>query len=270
MIRIAVNGAAGRMGGHVLRAVEQEPETEVVSALEAPGHPRLGETAAIGVQIGADLGAALANADVAIDFTLPAGSMPLVAAAAEQKVALVIGTTGFTPEEESRIEAAARAVPIVRAANFSLGVNVMLEVVAELASRLPDYHTEIVELHHAAKVDAPSGTALRLSDAIAASRGLDPKRSRVTAREGQTGARPRDVIGIQSLRAGDSAGEHTVLFAGPGERLEITHRALSRDNFAAGAVRAARWVVGRPPGLYSMRNVLSTSSAPAPDRTGAA
>jgi 4-hydroxy-tetrahydrodipicolinate reductase len=270
MIRVAVNGAAGRMGTHVLRAVERDSDTAIVSALEVPGHPRLGEEVAPDVRIGPDASAALSNADVAIDFSIPAGSMPLVAAAVERKVALVIGTTGFSPEQQGRLEEAARTVPIVMAANFSLGVNVMLEVVAELASRLRDYDAEIVELHHAAKVDAPSGTAIRLSDAIAEARGLDPTSARVTAREGHTGARPAESIGVQSLRAGDSVGEHTVLFAGPGERVEVSHRALSRDNFAAGAVRAARWIVGQPPGLYSMRNVLSTSRAPAPDSTGAA
>ena len=270
MIRIAVCGAAGRMGGHVLRAVEADPETTVVSALEARGHPRLGEAVTPDVRIGADAFAALANADVAIDFTLPEGTLRLLAAAVERKVPLVIGTTGFSPEERARLEDAARTIPIVWAANFSLGINVMLDLVAELAARLREYHAEIVELHHAAKVDAPSGTALRLAERIAEARGLDPRSALVTAREGTTGPRPPDAIGVQSLRAGDAVGEHTVLFAGPGERLEVTHRALSRDNFAAGAVRAARWIVGRPPGLYSMRNVLSTSRAPAPESTGAA
>jgi 4-hydroxy-tetrahydrodipicolinate reductase len=255
------------MGPHVLGAVERDPELQLVAALEAAGHPQLGQEVAPGVRLTVDAMDALAGADVAIDFSLPEGSMPLLEAAAERGVAGVVGTTGFSDDQRRRIEEIARKVPVVLAPNFSLGVTLLLELVASVAERLEDYHAEIVELHHAAKADAPSGTALRLAEAVAEARRLDLAKHGVLHREGHTGARPPDAIGVQTLRAGDAVGEHTVLFAGPGERIELTHRALSRDNFAAGSVRAARWVMGRAPGLYSMRDVLSTTS---PVTTGAA
>jgi 4-hydroxy-tetrahydrodipicolinate reductase len=196
--------------------------------------------------------------------------MRLIEAAAERGIPAVVGTTGFSAEQRTRIDKIVRKVPLVLAPNFSLGINVLLEVVAGVASRLREYHVEVLGLHHAAKADAPSGTALRLAEAVAEARGLALADHKVLHREGHTGARPPDAIGLQTLRAGDAVGEHTVLFAGSGERLELTHRALSRGNFAAGSVRAARWVVGRPPGLYSMSDVLSSSSSTFPSTTGAA
>ncbi len=258
------------MGDHVLRAVESAPDMRVVGALECLGHPRLGEEVAPGIRLGSDPLEALAKADVVIDFSLPEGSMRLLEAAAERGVPAVVGTTGFSAEQRTHIDGIGRKVPLVLAPNFSLGINVLLEVVAGVARGLRDYHVEVLELHHAAKADAPSGTALRLAEAVAEARGLDLAEHRVLHREGQTGPRPPDAIGLQTLRAGDAVGEHMVLFAGPGERLELTHRALSRDNFAAGSVRAARWVVGRTPGLYSMRDVLSSPSSTLPSTTGAA
>jgi 4-hydroxy-tetrahydrodipicolinate reductase len=258
------------MGPHVLAAVERESDLKLVGALEAPGHPRLGQEVALGVRLMSDAADALAGADVAIDFSLPGGSMLLLDAAAERGVAGVVGTTGFSPEQRRRIDEITRLVPVVLAPNFSLGVNLLLEIAANVAERLHDYHAEIVELHHAAKADAPSGTALRLAEAVADARGLQLTKHGVLHREGHTGPRPPDAIGVQTLRAGDAVGEHTLLFAGPGERLELTHRALSRDNFAAGSVRAARWVIGREPRLYSMRDVLSSAPPPSPASTGAA
>jgi 4-hydroxy-tetrahydrodipicolinate reductase len=169
----------------------------------------------------------------------------------------VIGTTGFSEAERERLARAARSAPLVMAPNFSLGVHVLLELVSEAARRLPDYEIEVLELHDSRKIDAPSGTALRLGEAAAAARGRRLPDLAVYHREGETGARDPAAIGMQALRAGDSVGEHTVFLAGPGERLELTHRALSRNNFAAGAVRAAAWVHGRPPGLYTMREVLA-------------
>jgi 4-hydroxy-tetrahydrodipicolinate reductase len=256
MIPVLVMGAAGRMGGHVLRAVEAAPDLCVAAALDRPGHPELGQELSPGVKLGAALEPALDQAKVAIDFSTPDGTLALVAGAPTKDVALVIATTGFDEEGLARIKAAAQKTPIVMAPNFSLGVNLLIDLVTEAARRLEGYEIEVLEIHHSRKVDAPSGTALRLARAAAEVRGQDLERAAVYHREGQVGPRPPDAIGIQALRAGDSVGEHTVYLAGPGERVELSHRALSRDNFAAGAVRAAGWVVGKPPGLYSMSDVL--------------
>lgn len=257
MIRVVVCGAAGRMGAHVLRAVEAAEDLALAGALEAPGHASLGSEAAPGARIVADPTAVLEAADVAIDFSVPQATLALLEAAAARGTCLVTGTTGLDAAGEARLREAADRIAIVRAPNFSLGIHVMLELVSAAARSLRDYDLEVLEMHHAAKVDAPSGTAVRLAQALAEARGLDLARQAVYHREGHTGPRPRDAIGLQTLRAGDAVGEHTVYLAGPGERLEISHRALSRGNFAAGAVRAARWVVGRPPGLYAMHDVMA-------------
>ncbi|MFQ5697525.1 MAG: 4-hydroxy-tetrahydrodipicolinate reductase [Myxococcota bacterium] len=259
MIRALVNGAAGRMGRHVLEALAAADDMTLAAALEMPGHPRLGDEVAPGVRLGDDPAKACSQADVAIDFSLPAGTLALLDAAQGAGLPVVIATTGFDAAGLARIESATRAIAIARAPNFSLGVNVLLELVAEAARRLPDYEIEILELHHSGKRDAPSGTALRLAERAAQARDQKLGDLAMTRREGETGPRPHGAIGLQSLRAGDSVGEHTVFLAGPGERLELAHRALSRDNFASGALRAARWLVGRQPGLYSMRDVLSGS-----------
>jgi 4-hydroxy-tetrahydrodipicolinate reductase len=256
MIRVLVSGAGGRMGGRLGRALAATPDLALGAALEAKGHPRLGEELSPGVRIGDDVGAAFEGIGVAIDFSAPAGTLALVAEASRRRVPAVIGTTGFSEPDLARLRAMAEAIPMVLSANFSLGVTAMLALVAEAARRLPDYEIELLELHHSAKLDAPSGTALRLAEAAAAARGVRLEDVAVYHREGHTGPRPTAAIGIQSLRAGDSVGEHTFYLAGPGERLEISHRALSRDNFAQGALRAARWLISRPPGLYSMTDVL--------------
>ena len=255
MIRVVVSGACGRMGTEVLAVVGAAPDLELAAALEAPGHPRLGEELAPGIRVGDDLDAALAEAEVIVDFSLPDACAGLAEAAAQRGVALVSGTTGLDPAQRTRVEAAAGKIPILQAANFSAGIQVLLELVAVAASKLEDYDLEILELHHARKVDAPSGTALRLAHAAAEARGVELDAHAVYHREGDTGTRAPGAIGLQSLRAGDSIGEHTVHLAGPGERLELSHRALSRENFAQGAVRAARWLVGRPPGLYTLRDL---------------
>jgi 4-hydroxy-tetrahydrodipicolinate reductase len=260
MIRVLVSGAAGRMGEHALRAVGADPDLELVAALEAPGHPRLGEEVARGVGITDDAAAACERAEVALDFSLPKGTLGLVEAAAPRGLPLVVATTGFSDAELERIREAASRIPIVRAQNFSLGINVMLELVAHAVKRLPGYDIEVLEMHHGRKRDAPSGTALWIAETAAAARGDRLEERAVYHREGETGPRVSGSIGMQSLRAGDSVGEHTLYLAGPGERLEISHRALSRENFAAGAVRAAHWVVGRPPGLYSLQDVLAERS----------
>ncbi len=257
MTRVLVTGAAGRMGKHILQGLARAPELRLVAALERPGHPELGREVAPGVKLSAELEPALDAAQVAIDFSIPASSLALVAGASPKNVALVIATTGFDAGGLRRIQEAARTIPIVMAANFSLGINVLLDLVAEAARQLEHYEIEVLELHHSGKVDAPSGTALALARSAAEARGENLESTAVYHREGQVGARPENAIGIQSLRAGDSVGEHTVYLAGPGERVELSHRALSRDNFAAGALRAAHWVVGKPPTLYSMRDVLA-------------
>ena len=259
MIRVGVVGAGGRMGGHVLRAVEAAPDLEVGAALEATSHPDLGKEVSPGVALTSDVATFFDAAEVAIDFSQPASTLALASAAAPRGVPLVIATTGFAPDGLARIEQAASRVPIVMAANFSLGVNVLLDLVAEAARRLAGYQIDVLELHHDRKLDAPSGTALRLASAAADARGQDLERVAVYHREGVTGPRDPAAIGLQALRLADSVGEHTVYLAGPGERLELSHRALSRDNFAAGALTAARWVVGRDPGLYSMADVLRSA-----------
>ena len=212
----------------------------------------------LGVPVQADLSRALqVGADVVVDFTSFEASAAHAAVCAAAGVALVIGSTGFTPEARARVEAAARRVPIVLSPNMSVGVNVLFAMVRQAARALGEaYDVEIVELHHKKKKDAPSGTAMRLAEVAAEVLGRDPARDLNFGRHGLVGERPAREIGVQTLRGGDAVGEHTVYFVGEGERLELTHRATSRDQFARGAVRAARWVVGRPPGLHDMADVL--------------
>lgn len=255
-LRIACVGAFGRMGDRVRAALEVAGDAVLSGALEGPGHPRLGEIVAPGVPVVSDASEAFSGADVAIDFTIPRATCAAIRVAAERGVAYVCGTTGFSAAERAELEAAAKRIPVVWAPNFSVAVNVLTHLVGTAAKLLPDTDAEIVETHHAAKRDAPSGTALRLAEAIAEARKLDLTQSMVTTRSGDTGARPAGAIGVQALRGGDNPGEHTVLFLGRGERLELSHRAATRDHFAAGALRAARWVAGRPAGLYGMDQVL--------------
>jgi 4-hydroxy-tetrahydrodipicolinate reductase len=254
VIRIGVNGAAGRMGVQVRAAVAADSDAALGSALERPGHPEVGHRLEEGVELSADVDAALSSCDVMIDFSLPLASVALAEAAAKHERALVIATTGFNADQLGRIRTAATRAPVILAPNFSLGMQVLVELVELAAQRLADYDLEVLELHHGAKVDAPSGTALRLAEAAAEARGQQLDDHAVFARHGHTGPRRPGSIGLQTLRAGSSPGEHTVFLAGPGERIELTHRALSREGFASGSVRAAHWLVGRPPGLYTMRD----------------
>jgi 4-hydroxy-tetrahydrodipicolinate reductase len=236
----------------------------LAAAVERPGYPAGQDAGAaaglppLGVLITDDLAGALARRpDVVLDFTTFEASAACAEACARAGVALVIGSTGFTPEARARVAAAARRVPIVLSPNMSVGVNAMFELVRRAAAALGDaYDVEIVEMHHRMKKDAPSGTAVRLAEVAAEALGRDPRADLRFQRSGMVGERPPREIGVQALRGGDVVGEHTVLFAGMGERLEITHRATSREQFARGAVRAARWVVGKPAGLYDMRHVL--------------
>jgi len=255
--RVLVVGALGRMGERVRAAVDAEPGLRLGAALEAPGHPGLGTTLADGVRVDDDAKVAFERVDVAIDFSLPAATLANLQVAADAGVAYVTGTTGFSEADRKQIAECATRIPVLCAPNFSLAVNVLIWLTREAARRLgPGYDAEIVELHHSAKRDAPSGTALRLGEAVAEGRGQKLADHLVLERAGDIGARPQGAIGIQTLRGGDNPGEHTVLFAGGGERLELAHRSHTRDHFARGAVRAALWLQGRPPGLYRIEEVL--------------
>lgn len=255
LLRVAAVGAAGRMGERVRAALAADPAAVLSGALEAEGHPDLG-SALDGVALRSDPKLAFESADAVIDFSVPTATLPALRAAADLGIAYVCGTTGFDAVQRAELEATATRVPLVWAPNFSVSVNVLVHLVGQAARLLPDFDAEIVELHHAAKRDAPSGTALRLGEAVARARGQDPEQVVVLERAGETGARPPGAVGIQALRGGDNPGEHTVMFVGQGERLELAHRAHTRDHFARGAVRAAAWLVGRPPGLYTVETVF--------------
>lgn len=262
---LVVCGAAGRMGRLVIALAGDQPGMRIASAVEAPGHPSVGTDAGatagippIGVPIRGDLPRDLGPGHVVVDFTgVPDAAVRSAAVAVERGAALVIGTTGFDARQREELATLATRARSVVAANFSIGVAVLNELVAQ-AARLLDrsFEVEIVEIHHHAKKDAPSGTALTLGRAAAAARGIAFDDAARLAREGQVGERPRDEIGIVALRAGDAVGDHTVIFGGLGERLELIHRAQSRACLARGALEAARWVTGQPVGLYSMRDVL--------------
>jgi 4-hydroxy-tetrahydrodipicolinate reductase len=262
MVKVVVTGAAGRMGTQIVRLVRATEGMAVAGAVERPG-PAIGQDAGalaglgpIGVAVVDDLAKALSGADAVIDFTSHEASARHAEVCAERGVPLVVGSTGFTPDAKARVAAAARRVPIVLSPNMSVGVNVLFELVRQAAKVLGGaYDVEIVELHHKKKRDAPSGTAVRLGEVAAEALGRDPKDALAYARHGILGERPPWQIGVQTLRGGDVVGEHTVYFCGEGERLELTHRATSREQFARGVLRAAQWIAGRPAGLYDMADV---------------
>lgn len=263
-INVIVCGAAGRMGKILVSLVQEHPEARLVGAIEAVGHPALGKDAGdvaglgpIGVSVTSDY-AALATADtVTLDFTMPEAALAHLRVAVAQQAAIVIGTTGFSAEQRAETQALAPQTRSIIAANMSVGVNVLLKVVADVAKILQDgFDPEIFEIHHRFKVDAPSGTALALGRAIATAQGKDFDQQAKLARQGITGQRSDEEIGIVALRGGDVIGDHTVIFAGFAERLELTHRAQSRECLARGAVRAALWLPQQQPGLYGMKDVL--------------
>lgn len=262
MTRVAINGAAGRMGRNLVAACLDDPALALAAAFEHGAHPALGrdagETAgrdAAGVTISSDL--ASAPFDVLIDFTRPEVTLGILEFCCAKNIAVVIGTTGFSDEQQSELQAAAGEIPMMLAPNMGVGVNLMFELISQAARTLGlDYDIEIIEAHHRHKVDAPSGTALRLGEIAAEARETSLTDNAVYQRHGRTGERERGAIGFATVRGGDIVGEHTVLFAGEGERLEITHRASSRRLFAQGAMRAAAWLPGRSPGLYGMQDVL--------------
>jgi 4-hydroxy-tetrahydrodipicolinate reductase len=263
-LKVGIVGAAGRMGQMFVRQVTETEGCAVSGAVEAPGHAAIGRDAgeiagleALGIALGDDAAAMIAAADAIIDFTAPAVTAANAALCAEAGTALIAGTTGLSTDQEAVVAAAAKVVPVVRAPNMSVGVTLLLALTEKVAGLLgPDYDIEIVEMHHRHKVDAPSGTALGLGEAAAKGRGVALGDVKQAVRDGHTGARPAGEIGFATLRGGDVVGEHTVIFAGEGERIELTHKAASRVIFAGGAVRAALWTQGQKPGLYSMKAVL--------------
>ncbi|HNQ35043.1 MAG TPA: 4-hydroxy-tetrahydrodipicolinate reductase [bacterium] len=255
-IGIAVAGAAGRMGQVIIGLLKEHPRACLAAALERSGHPDLGRPVGPDILITDDLAGALQKAAVLIDFTTPAATLEHLAAAKKAGRPIVIGTTGLSPEEMETIRAAGREIALLASPNMSPGVNLLFRLTAEAASRLKDYQVEIVEAHHDRKVDAPSGTALRLAEIVAADRNQDLKTAAVYGRSGRCGPRPDGEIGIHAIRVADVVGEHTVIFGAAGERLELHHRATSRQTFATGAIRAALFLVDRKPGFYSMAEVL--------------
>lgn len=264
MIRVAIAGAAGRMGRHLLDACQQNEEIRCTVATEQTDSPFIdadaGELAGIGrlnVRITADLASLVDHFDVLIDFTRPVATLAHLALCQATGKAMVIGTTGFLSEQKTEIAAAAGHIPIVFAPNMSVGVNLCFKLLEMAAQVLGDeVDIEIIEAHHRHKVDAPSGTALAMGQVVARTLGRDLEQCAVYGRQGVTGERNRSTIGFATVRAGDIIGEHTVLFADVGERLEIIHRASSRMTFAKGAVRAAAWLAGRDSGLFDMQDVL--------------
>lgn len=266
-LKVAIAGAGGRMGAAIIRAVSTTDGMIVQSAFDRIGSPVIGKDAGItagleplGITILDHTEAALAGAQAIIDFTAPAASVALARKAAERGLVHIIGTTGCSAEEDAAIKAAAKAgARIVKAGNYSLGLNVLLGLVRQAAAALPGYDVEILEMHHNRKVDAPSGTALMLGEAAARGRGTDLASHSVRVRDGHTGAREPGAIGFATLRGGTVIGDHSVILAGDSERIEITHRAEDRAMFANGAVRAALWARDQRPGLYDMADVLGFS-----------
>lgn len=258
VIRAAVLGPSGRMGRRVIDLAGERTDINVVAAIDQPQSALVGRQVGRGVTVTADLSRDLAGCDVYIDFTAPEATEKAArAAAALGGVAAVVGTTGLGPAADAELAALAERAPVLVAANFSLGVNLLLAL-AETAARALDsgFDLEVVETHHNQKRDAPSGTALALARALAAGRSVRLEDVMESGRSGDVGPRPPGQIGLSAVRGGDVVGDHTVHFLGKGERIELSHRAGSRDLFAAGALQAAAWLVGRPPGLYTMRDVL--------------
>ena len=264
MIKVAVTGAAGRMGGRIVTAVKEAEGLELAGAVERPGHEMIGQDAgliagcgAAGVKITASLDEALKNAHVLIDFTFPEVTLKNLATCVRLGKKLVIGSTGFTPAQRAEVQKAGEQISVVLAPNMSVGVNACFKLLKETAKILgPDFDVEIVELHHNKKKDSPSGTAVRMGEVVAEALGRDYNQVANFHREGMCGERSPEEIGMQTVRGGDIVGEHTVYFIGMGERIEISHRAMSRDMFARGAVRAAAWLAAKEQGMYDMQDVL--------------
>ena len=265
MLKITILGAAGRMGGALIRGIADNPALTLAAAVERGGHPSIGQDAgvisgilALNIPVTDDRATAIAKAEVVIDFTFHAEAPASTREAVKANAAYVLGTTGLTDAEAEAVKDAATKIPVVWAPNFSLGVNVLLDLVRRAAAALDDsYDAEIVEMHHRHKKDAPSGTALGLGKSLAEGRNVDLKDVAIYGREaGITGERKRGDIAFHALRGGDVVGDHTVIFAADGERVELVHKASSRECFVGGALKAAQWLKGKRPGLYSMADVL--------------
>ena len=265
MVKIAVFGAGGRMGQTLIRCARRINDLAIVAAIESGSCPFLGKDAGIvagtmdiGVLISDDAHKGAGKADVLIDFSFPSSTAKHALLAAELKKPIVIGITGLGAEEQACLKKASSKTAVLWSPNMSLGMNLLNATIGRIAKTLANYDVEIIETHHARKKDAPSGTALRLAETVAAARGVALDKTAVYGRKGIVGERTPGQIGIHAIRAGDVVGDHTVMFASEGERLEITHKASNRDCFALGALRAALWIAKRPPGFYDMRDVLDT------------
>ncbi len=264
MVKAIVAGASGRMGKRIINVINNTKEIVLVGAFERNDHPDIGRDVGIvagigeiGIKIEPSLSKILEKGDVVIDFTTPKSTYNNIKLVAEKGIAMVIGTTGIHGNMLDEIVSIAKKIRCVMAPNMSIGVNVMFKIAHDISKLLGnDYDTEIIELHHRFKKDAPSGTALRLAQIISASKGIKLDDVALYGRQGIIGERKKDEIGIHAVRAGDITGEHTIIFSSIGERLELTHKAHNRDNFARGAVKAAIWVVNQTPGLYDMQDVL--------------
>jgi len=261
-MRVIVSGTAGRMGKAILEVMSSSEQVVLAGALESPNHPAIGKdvneiSAAKGVKISSDLEKIIQEGDVIIEFSSPEATMKHLEIASRHHKAMVVGTTGFTAEQEGKVKELTKNFPCVKAPNMSLGMNLMFNLVSKMAQVLGrDCDVEIVETHHHFKKDAPSGTAKKLATNIAAARGQDLNKVAVYGRKGEVGERAKGEIGVHAVRAGSVVGEHTVLFALEGERIELTNRMESRTGYARGALKAALWLSGQPNGLYSMQNVL--------------
>ncbi|GJL70427.1 MAG: 4-hydroxy-tetrahydrodipicolinate reductase [Nitrospirales bacterium] len=267
MTRTIITGAAGRMGMRLIALTQDTPGLQLAGAVEVKGHPAIGKDAGEVSQIGRinipitdDLQACLSQGDVVVDFTAPSSCLVNLQNIVNAAKSMVIGTTGFSEQELAKLKMLAAKIPCVFSPNMSVGINVLLSTVGIIARSLGEqYNIEVIEAHHNKKKDAPSGTALKLAEALAEGMEWDLQEVGVFARHGITGERKTREIGMQTIRAGDIVGDHTILLGGPGERIEITHRAHTRDTFAQGALRAAEWVANKPSGLYSMADVLGLS-----------
>lgn len=256
MTRVCVLGPSGRMGQMVIRCAADRSDVEIASAADRPDSSGLGSEVADGVAVTADLDDALAAADVYIDFSSPEATVLAARAAHSHGVGAVVGTTGLTSEGHDALDSLAEVAPVLVAANFSLGVNLLVSLAEVAARALPGYDLEVVELHHKRKRDAPSGTAIAVAEALAKGRGIDYESNKRYTRSGDVGPRTDEEIGVVAVRGGDIVGEHTAFLVGENERLELTHRAASRTIFAEGALTAAAWLSGKTPGRYTMKDVL--------------
>ncbi len=266
MIRAIVTGASGRMGRRLVALIEEDPECQLAGAVAYAEHPALGRdvgelagVGSVGIRLEPNLTDSLHEADVVIDFSVADASLNYLQQAAASGTPMVIGTTGFSPEQHEEIRRLSQTIPCLFAPNMSVGVQVMFQLLRQAATLLgPLFDVEIIDAHHRTKIDAPSGTAIRMGEVIAEVRGQNLGETAVYGREGVVGRRSDTEIGMQAIRGGDIVGEHTVMFAGTGERIELIHRSQSRDNFVRGALRAAQWVIPQAPGLYGMEDLLRT------------